>query len=319
MKNIRFILIALLAGLAACSEKPIDDLSGKYDDIARYHFTTAEQHATEKLRRGIKALPLTLRDADGHVLEMRIGSAEWILKATTYTATGQVAADKEFSAVLDGAATVASGNLNVNLMNGIYIFSGLFATADGREFQCNYRGSLSFEIGVDDPEPSGYTIRFSSQPVFTTDQSGQVTGTVPGVMQYTFVVSDPAGEPAGQFVVINGENLESSALGGTYTIQGNASESGQMADGWKLPDSWGGMSGGTYAVDEEGVKQFITGGRIAISIAKSSEDETLYSFSGSGLTSTLGMNADFSSTPGTLSEVNIRFATIVEDETPEQE
>ncbi len=319
MKNIRFILIALLAGLAACSEKPIDDLSGKYADIARYHFTTAEQHATEKLGKGIKALPLTLRDAEGHVLEMRIGSAEWILKATTYVAAGQVAADKEFSAVLDGTATVASGNLNVNLMNGIYIFSGLLATADGREFQCNYRGALSFEIGEDDPEPSGYTVRFLSQPLFETDAMGQITGVVPGVMQYMFVVSDPAGKPAGQFVVINGENMEPSALGGTYTIQENASEPLQMANGWKLPDDWGGMSGGTFAVDEQGTAQFITAGQITISVAESGEGEKLYSFSGSGLTSTLGMNADFSSTPGTLSEVNIRFATIAADEAPEEE
>ena len=41
MKNIRFILTALLAGLfaVACEEKPIDGLSGTYDNIERYNFT----------------------------------------------------------------------------------------------------------------------------------------------------------------------------------------------------------------------------------------------------------------------------------------
>lgn len=321
MKTIRFILTALLAGLfaAACDEKPIDDLSGVYDDIARYDFTTVEQHRTEKLGKGIKALVLTLKDADGHALEMRIGSAEWILKASTYAATGEVAADKEFSAVLDGSERVASGNLNINLMNDIYIFSGLLATADGREFQCNYRGALEFEIGEDDPEASGYTIRFSSQPVFLTDAMGQVTGVVPGVMQYTFVVSDPAGAPAGQFVAINSENLEASELGGTYTIRENATEAGLMANGWKMPAEWGGWSGGSYAVDDQGVMQFITGGEIVVSVVDGMEGDKLYSFSGSGLTTTLGMNADGSTAPGTLSEVNIRFATILPDEAAGQE
>ena len=55
MKNIRFILTALLAGLfaVACEEKPIDDLSGVYDNIARYQFIAAEQQPTEKLGKGI--------------------------------------------------------------------------------------------------------------------------------------------------------------------------------------------------------------------------------------------------------------------------
>ena len=308
--------MALLTGFiaAACEEKPIDDLSGVYDNIERYNFTDAEQLPTEKVGRGIKALMLTLRDGEGNSLEMRLGSAEWILKANTYAAIGKVSADKEFSAVLNGTEAVASGNLNINLMNDVYIFSGLLATEQGREFQCNYRGALEFEIGEDDPEASGYTIRLASQPVFLTDAMGQVTGTVPGVMQYTFTVSDPSGAPAGQFVAINKENMEASELGGTYTVQENATEIGRMANGWKLPAEWGGWSGGTYVVDDQGVMQFITGGEIAIEVADGIEGDKLYSFSGSGLTTTLGMNADGSSAPGTLSEMNIRFATIVLDQ-----
>lgn len=318
MKNIRFILTALLAGFitVSCDEKPIDDLSGAYDDIARYEFTTVEQHETEKLGKGIKALVLTFKDAENHALALRIGSAEWMLKANTYTATAAVSADKQFSAVLDGSEAVASGNLNINLMNDVYIFSGLLATSGGREFQCNYRGPLSFEIGEDDPEASGYTIRFSAQPVVQTDAAGQPVGVVPDVMQYTFAVSDPNGAPAGQFVAINAENKEPWELGGTYTIKENAAEAGSMANGWKLPDDWGGFSGGSYAVDDQGIAQFITAGQIALAVAQDVDGNKLYSFSGSELTTTLGMNADFSSTPGTLSEVNIRFAAIVPDAAP---
>lgn len=318
MKNIRFILTALLIGFIAvsCDEKPIDDLSGAYDDIARYDFTKVEQHATEKLGKGIKALALTFKDADGHALEMRIGSAEWVLKANTYAATNTITADKQFSAVLDGSETVASGNLNINLINGVYIFTGLLETAEGQEFQCNYRGELTFEIGEDDPEASGYTIQYAVAPVFITDAQGQPTGTVPGVMQYTFTVSDPNGKPAGQFVAINAENKQPWELGGTYTIKENPTEAGSMANGWKLPADWGGWSGGSYAVDDQGVAQYITVGQITIAVADGIEGDKLYSFSGAGLTTTLGMNVDGSSTPGTLSEVNIRFATIVADAVP---
>jgi len=318
MKNIRFILTILLAGFIAvsCDEKPIDDLSGVYDDIARYDFTTAEQKPTEKLGKGIKALVLTFKDAGSHALALRIGSAEWVLKANTYAATDTITADKQFSAVLDGSETVVGGNLNINLINGVYIFTGLLETADGQEFQCNYRGELSFEIGEDDPEASGYTIQYSVAPVFITDAQGQPTGTVPGVMQYTFTVSDPNGKPAGQFVAINAENKQPWELGGTYTIKENAAEAESMANGYKLPAEWGGWSGGTYAVDDQGVAQYITVGQITIAVAEDIEGNKLYSFSGTGLTTTLGMNADFSSTPGTLTEVKIRFATIVPTPTP---
>lgn len=314
MKNIRLILTLLLAGLfaAGCSEQPIDDLSGTYDNIARYEFTTAQQMPTEKLGKGIKALVINFKDEKGNTVDMRIGSTEWILKANTYTAKSSVEADKEFSAVLNGSQTVTSGNLNINLIGETYIFSGLLSTHDGKELQFNYRGALTFEIGEDDPEPSGYTIQLTTAPVYIVDAMGQPTGVVEGVMQYTFAVSAPNGAPAGTFVVINSDNLDPAQLGGAYTVKENATEAGSMANGWKLPAEWGGWSGGSFAVDDNGTMQFLTAGTVTISVADSIEGEKLYSFAGSGLTTTLGMNADGSSTPGTLSEVNIRFATIAQ-------
>lgn len=314
MKNIRFILTLLLAGMFAvsCNEKPIDDLSGVYDDIARYEFTAAEQMPTEKLGKGIKALVINFKDDKGNTVGMRIGSAEWTLKANTYAATESVAADKEFSATINGTDAVTSGNLNINLIGETYIFSGLLSTQQGKELQFNYRGALTFEIGEDDPEPSGYTIQLTTAPVYTVDAMGQPTGVVEGVMQYTFAVSAPNGTPAGMFVVINRDNLDPSQLGGAYTVKENATEIGSMANGWKLPAEWGGWSGGSYAVDDNGTMQYLTAGEITISVADSIDGDKLYSFSGSGLSTTLGMNADGSSTPGTLSEVGIRFAIIAQ-------
>ncbi|MDE6507753.1 MAG: hypothetical protein K2L04_04735 [Alistipes sp.] len=313
MKNIRFILMALLVGFiaVACEEKPIDDLSGVYDNIERYNFTDAEQLPTEKVGRGIKALVLTLRDGEGNSLEMRLGSAEWILKANTYAAIGKVSADKEFSAVLNGTEAVASGNLNINLMNDVYIFSGLLATEQGREFQCNYRGALEFEIGEDDPEPSGYTAMLIVSPVNITDQSGQVTGTVPGVSKYMFVITDPNGANAAYFEAINTENLDATALAGEYTVKDNAQDALSMASGTQMPADWGGFSWGSYIVSPEAKKEFLmAGSKVAISVAESLAGEKLYSFSGSGLKTMITMNADGSVTSGTLTECNIKFATL---------
>lgn len=313
MKTIRFIFSALLAGLLAvsCEEKPIDDLSGAYDSIQRYHFTDAEQLPTEKLGKGIKALPISFKDAEGNTMEMRIGSAEWVLKAGTYTAAKTLTADKTFSAVLGGARKVVSGDLNVNLMNDVYIFSGLLAAEDGTEIQCNFRGALSFEIGVDDPEPSGYTAVLTVQPVYITDPSGQPTGVVPGVSKYTFVVSDPNGANVALFEAVNTENLQAPALAGQYEVKETAQEPLSMASGMQMPQAWGGWSWGSYVVNPEGKKEFLSAGsKITVSVADSSEGEKLYSFSGSGLTTSLTMNEDGSTTPGTLTEMNIRFATL---------
>lgn len=313
MKTIRFIFTALLAGLffAACEEKPIDELSGIYDNIDRYHFTEVQQQPTEKLGKGIKALPINFKDAEGNSMEMRIGSADWAPKAGIYTATRTLAADKTFSAVLGDKRKVVSGNLNINLIDGMYIFSGLLATEDGSEIQCNYRGALSFEVGVDDPEPSGYTTVLTVQPVFQTDQSGQVTGVVPGVAKYTFVITDPNGAEAAMFETVNTENLQAPALAGTYEVKDTAEEPLSMASGTKLPAEWGGWSWGSYAVNSQGTKEFLqAGSRITVSVAQSSEGEMLYSFSGSGLKTMLTMNGDGSITAGSLTEIDIRFSTL---------
>ncbi len=313
MKNIRFILTALLAGLfaVACEEKPIDGLSGTYDNIERYNFTEVKQQPTEKLGKGIKALVIDLKDAAGHSMQMRIGSAEWVLKAGTYAAAETVAADKTFSAVLGESRKVVSGNLNVNLVNDMYIFSGLLTAEDGTEIQCNYRGVLAFEIGVDDPEPSGYTAVLAISPVLITDQSGQVTGTVPGVSKYAFTISDPDGANVALFEAINAENLQAPALAGEYTVKDNAQDALSMASGMQMPAEWGGFSWGSFVANPTGTKEFLAAGsEITVSVAESLEGEKLYSFSGSGLKTTLTMNGDGTVTSGTLTECNIKFATL---------
>ena len=311
MKNIRFILTALLAGLfaVACEEKPIDDLSGVYDNIARYQFTAAEQQPTRKISDGNKVLAINFKDAKVDAMDMRIGSTDWILRAGTYAATETVTADKMFSAVVNGSKKIVSGTLNVNLINDLYIFSGLLTAEDGTEVQCNYRGALTFEIGEDDP--SGYTAMLIVSPVNITNQSGQVTGTVPGVSKYAFTISDPDGNNVAMFEMINAENLEAPALAGEYTVKDNAQDALSMASGMQMPAEWGGISWGSYLVNPKGTKEFLkAGGKISIILAKATGGGHLYTFSGSGLGTTLGMNVDGSFNPGELTETAIKFVTL---------
>ena len=312
MKNIRFILTALLAGLfaVACEEKPIDDLSGVYDNIARYQFTAAEQQPTRKISDGNKVLAINFKDAKGDAMDMRIGSTDWILRAGTYAATETVTADKMFSAVVNGSKKIVSGTLNVNLINDLYIFSGLLTAEDGTEVQCNYRGALTFEIGEDDP--SGYTALMTISTVPAKDENGQDTGeTVKGLSKYTFMIADPDGNNVAMFEMINAENLEAPALAGEYTVKDNAQDALSMASGMQMPAEWGGWSWGSYLVNPKGTKEFLkAGGKISIILAKATGGGHLYTFSGSGLGTTLGMNVDGSFNPGELTETAIKFVTL---------
>ncbi len=310
MKNIRFILTALLAGLfaVACEEKPIDDLSGVYDNIARYQFTAAEQQPTRKISDGNKVLAINFKDAKGDAMD--IGSTDWILRAGTYAATETVTADKMFSAVVNGSKKIVSGTLNVNLINDLYIFSGLLTAEDGTEVQCNYRGALTFEIGEDDP--SGYTALMTISTVPAKDENGQDTGeTVKGLSKYTFMIADPDGNNVAMFEMINTENLEAPALAGEYTVKDNAQDALSMASGMQMPAEWGGWSWGSYLVNPKGTKEFLkAGGKISIILAKATGGGHLYTFSGSNLGTTLGMNMDGSFNPGELTETTIKFVTL---------
>ena len=189
--------------------------------------------------------------------------------------------------------------------------NGLFVTNDGKQVSLKYQGALSFEIGEDDPEASGYTAILSVQPVYLTDQNGQVTGIVPGMSQYIFNISDPAGAPAASFVAVNKENLSLEELMGNYAVAGTNAEF-TMANGWKLPDAWGGYYGGTW-FDAEGTKQFVTEGTISITSVDGIEGGKLYTFEGKNLTTIIGMDGNtYQNIPGTATEVKIMFVTVLQ-------
>ncbi len=304
MKKIYPILTLLaLCILAACSEDSITGLTGQFP-MDRYNLTKVEEQTTEKLSKGIKALHITLADDANNRLLLTIGSREWILQEGLYTLVPEVIADKQYTATLQSGsntATIESGDLEVTRIGDIYYIVGLLKTTGGQNIKCNYKGTISFEVGKDDPEASGYTTAVYSSPVTTYDEMGNPT-LHPGVTKYTLNISAPNGTQAAQLDIINNDNMSTPTLAGTYTIQGSAAEPWLMDSGWIVPD-WQ-MAGGSYYIDDKGVSQYLTGGTITITIAQSLDGETLYSYSGTGLAimSTTGETAT-----GTI---NIKFTTL---------
>ena len=310
MKHLyKLVMLLALCVMGACSEDSIEDLQGRYD-MARYEMTQVTNQPTEKLKKGIKAINLELKDANGQQAKLRFTTKEWVLPNGVFTFVEKPTQDKEMYLELQGAEIV-SGDMEVTLLGSTYYLNGLFVTNDGKQVSLKYQGALSFEIGEDDPEASGYTAVLSVQPVYLTDQNGQVTGIVPGMSQYIFNISDPAGAPAASFVAVNKENLSLEELMGNYAVAGTNAEF-TMANGWKMPDDWGGWYGGTW-FDAEGTKQFVTEGTISITSVDGIEGGKLYTFEGKNLTTIIGMDGNtYQNIPGTATEVKIMFVTVLQ-------
>lgn len=318
MKKIyQLTALLILCLFGACSEDALDGLSGKYD-MERRVYTEVIEQTTDKVGKGVKRLTILFEDEAGSEWNLIVYSPDWVLQGGIYqlgesleaTVPGTFLASVSSAITNDNEthAYIANGTLEVTLLGDTYYIDGLFQTTDGKRYSCDYKGSISFVIGEDDPEASGYTAILSKQPVYLTDAAGQVTGVVPGMTKYSFAVSAPDGKSAAQFDIINSENLALTALGGSYTVTGT-SEPGSMDAGNALPAEWGGASWGSYFINKS-VKQFIAGGTLVISVATGMEGETLLTFAGQNLNTTLGMDATGTPTPGTATELDIRFVTV---------
>ncbi len=286
MKKIfKALLLPAFAILGACSNDVVDDLSGTYDDVCRINLTTEKTLPTDKLAKGVKRLNMEFTGDDGSTVALGVFSTEWTLQPGDYTPAQNPDAPKamQYTALVKTAAQEAqltAGTLEVNKFDDLYIITGLFTDNAAKRYVLNFRGAIDFEIGVDDPEPSGYTVTLKTDPVAITDYSTWQTVIVPGVNKYTLSVSDPAGESVAFFEAINTENLTMDGLMRTYKIQGSPAEPGLIDNGWLVPEY--GMAGGAFVV-ENGEKRYITEGNIEFSSVKGITGETLYNFSGSEL------------------------------------
>ena len=293
--------------LSSCSNDVIDDLSGKYDNIDRLNLTTATVAPTGKLKKGIKCLNVDFTDAQGNKVNLAVASSEWVLGKGEYTPVAEIAnpasAGTYAATITSGGASkkVDAGNIQVNILGDTYYISGLVRSGSD-SFVINYKGALSFVIGVDEPEASGYTASLAVSPVTITDYTTWQTTVIPGVQKYTFSITDPDGKDVAFFDAINAENLDPEALGGTYTIAGNVTEPFQIDNGWMVPDY--GMAGGAYITSPTGEKQYITAGQITLSFNKLEDGSVLASFSAQGLSfgTLTGSNG--------IVDLNVKFASV---------
>lgn len=285
----------------SCSDDAVDPLTGKYAATS-LDFTTATVQPTVKLKKGIKSLNVNFEQGDV-TLQVSFGSSEWILPANTYNTVDEITTSNELKATLvqGGTSTTLSGKLFVDTVDSIYCIRGLLTDAAENRYKVNFNGPLEFIIGEDDPEASGYTIAIKENTV--TDANGT---TYDGVTKYAITVSNPSGVEVAEFDAVNKSGLTMDDLAGTYTIQSYPTESGLMDAGWVFyyPD-WGvQMAGGSYFTDANGAKQYITNGQITITKQEGIDGNTLYSFSGEGL-STLNAVSE----AGSDASFKILFAT----------
>ena len=180
-----------------------------------------------------------------------------------------------------------SGDIDVSLIGGKYYLNGLFTNAAGQRVKLNYVGELAFVVGQDDPEASGYTLTIAPTQIVDWSTGAPVVVN-PNATKYIISIKNPEGQPAACLEAVNANQLGNTDLAGEYTIQGNASEPWLMGNGYALPQY--NVKGGSYFVDEAGVAQYITAGKIIISTAKDAEGQDLFSFEGADLETQSGVD-----------------------------
>lgn len=276
-----FMLWLVVAGLGftACNDDALDDLQGVYSDMQIYQSNEATVQPTTKLKKGIKSLNVDIKDAQGNDITVNFGSSEWILPSATYTISDAVA-NKTCIVKVNGE-TMQSGDIDVTLYSGVYYFSGLFTNAAGKRVKLDYHGSLTFEVGVDDPEASGYTFAIATSPVMSYVWATGQTTFFPDVTKYVMTVKSPEGKVVASLEAVNSNNLQAEGLAGTYTIQSGSTAPWLMDNGYAMPAY--GVFGGSYFVDDAGNQQYISSGTIVIETAKDAEGMSLFTFSGSDL------------------------------------
>ena len=305
-KYIGSIFSLFIAGLCftACDNDALDGMQGVYADMQNYTSQEATVQPTTKLKKGVKALNVDIKDVKGTAIQISFGSTEWILPAASYT-VAETVANKTCVVKVNGEA-MKSGDIDVSLIGGKYYLNGLFTNAAGQRVKLNYVGELAFVVGQDDPEASGYMMMIDEQPVTSYDWATGQTTVIPGVTKYSVSVTSPEGATTLYLDLINASGNTATGIVGTYTVQGNAHDAWLCDNGWVVPDY--NMAGGSCYVDASGVKQYITSGQIEVSTAMSSEGAALFTL----VAKNLGTTTADGKTTSTTGSFSVKFASLMQ-------
>ena len=285
MKKFRYIILLLaMISFTACDNDSIGDLQGTFSNITFCTFNNGNVQPTTKLGKGVKSLNTQFTDDNGNTLTLSFGSKEWILGEGSFTPVATISTAGTYAGTINGA-TISEGNVDVSIVEDTYFITGLVTTSDGKQYKAYYKGPLTFIVGEDDPEASGYTMSIQTSAVAIMDWTTWQTTTYPDVTKYTITVCDPNGTQVATFDVINGNDKSAEQLTGSYSIVSDAHDAIQISAGYSLPDY--GMAGGSSYVDAAGNTQYLTGGgTIEITTATGIDGSTLYSFKGTGVGTT---------------------------------
>ena len=201
-KYIGSILSLFIAGLCftACDNDALDGMQGVYADMQSYTSQEATVQPTIKLKKGVKALNVDIKDVKGTAIQISFGSTEWILPAASYT-VAETVANKTCVVKVNGEA-MKSGDIDVSLIEGKYYLNGLFANAAGQRVKLNYVGELAFVVGQDDPEASGYTLTIAPTQIVDWSTGAPVVVN-PNATKYIISINNPAGQPAAYLEAVN--------------------------------------------------------------------------------------------------------------------
>ena len=119
-KYIGSIFSLFIAGLCftACDSDALDGMQGVYADMQNYTSQEATVQPTTKLKKGVKALNVDIKDVKGTAIQISFGSTEWILPAASYT-VAETVANKTCVVKVNGEA-MKSGDIDVSLIGGKY-------------------------------------------------------------------------------------------------------------------------------------------------------------------------------------------------------
>src|SRR3712207_2701374 len=101
MKTIKYLfMLCVLFATVGCTDSAVSDLQGLFDEVQQCEFHKATVGATDKLRKGVKALNINLTGEGNQAMTLRMGSKEWILGNGSFAPVAQVTAGSTYSGTI---------------------------------------------------------------------------------------------------------------------------------------------------------------------------------------------------------------------------
>ena len=272
MKRILLLFLALSA-LVSCEQKEADQT-----EKDAYVLDQLKETSVSMLSETTYKLNASL-SGRGYSVNLTIGSEGLELVPGDYDIKKDVAAVGDCTVTLnDGQNDLPLNSGKVSIRTTANGYSVDFSMSGHYDYKFRYEGSLTFSL---DFEPSENTFFVMEGDVTTMNAQWQ-TVIVSGVRKYAVTVVSSEGKDLAYLEIVGqpGKTLEE--LVGTYDVKSSSTNAGTIIAG----GVWWGSGSGSYFVNESGEAQYITSGKVTLSLLKGADGIEYYSFTGSGLSTT---------------------------------